>query len=235
MDSTNSTLILHISMILVFGTWYFFACCKHTNKDEGNLHSAVSSSLSMLFSRPRIPICLLVIGISCQTLVSGLLALFHKIIPSAFVSYDKLIEQANSAKTPYVLILCICLLAPIGEELLFRGVLFHFLKRITKPIYAVMLQALMFGIYHGNVIQGVYATFMGILLGLLVLRFCSILPSVFLHLVINVSMYVIPQALYESLITLIITIVLSAVILIISYLILPDGRSDFQPNAHWHR
>ncbi|MDD6327440.1 MAG: CPBP family intramembrane metalloprotease [Lachnospiraceae bacterium] len=209
MDSTNSTLILHIGLILVFGAWYFFACCKQLNKDEGNLHFAVSSSLSMLISHPRIPICLLVIGISCQTLVSGLLTLLHPIIPSAFASYDKLMEQASSDNTPVILIVCICLLAPIGEELLFRGVIFHYLTRLIKPIYAVMIQALLFGIYHGNIVQGIYAAFMGVLLGILVTGFHSILPSVCLHLVVNVSMYLIPQALYQTTLSCCMTVLLS--------------------------
>lgn len=40
---------------------------------------------------------------------------------------------------------------PVGEELLLRGLMFHFLKKKTK--YANLIQALIFGILHLNPIQ----------------------------------------------------------------------------------
>lgn len=52
---------------------------------------------------------------------------------------------------------------------------------------ANILQALFFGIYHGNIIQGIYATIIGFLLGLLYRRFNSIYASILLHMMINTS------------------------------------------------
>lgn len=208
MDLIN-TLILHIGLIIVFGTWYYFVChggrlrqLSHTpqctNKDEGSLLHAMSSSLSALISKPMIPILIIAAGILSQLFVSGVLSLLHGIIPGAFTSYDKLVEEANSADTPLVLIVCICILAPIGEELLFRGVMLYYAKRFMPPILAVLLQAVLFGVYHGNVIQGSYAGFMGILLGAVVCRFKSIVPSMLLHLTVNVSLYFVPEVLYRT-------------------------------------
>lgn len=196
MDLIN-TLILHIGLIIVFGTWYYFVCYK-SNKGEDNLLHAMSSSLSALVSKPMIPILIVAAGVLAQLFVSGVLSLLHGIIPSAFTSYDKLVEEANSAHTPLILIVCICILAPIGEELLFRGVMLYYAKRFMLPALAVLLQAVLFGVYHGNIVQGSYATFMGIILGAIAYKFKSVVPSMLLHLTVNVSMYLVPAVLYKT-------------------------------------
>lgn len=210
MDLIN-TLILHIGLIIVFGTWYYFVCHK-TNKDEDLLH-AISSSLSALIKQPMLAVLIICVGILSQLFISGVLCLLHGIIPKAFASYDKLVEEANSANTPVILIICICILAPIGEELLFRGVMLHYAKRFMLPILAILLQALLFGVYHGNVVQGAYATFMGIILGAVACKFKSIVPAMLLHLTVNVSLYFVPQILYKTYNISIITTAVSGLLL----------------------
>lgn len=212
MDLIN-TLLLHIGFIIVFGTWYYFLCHK-TSKDEGKLLHAVSSSLSIFLSKPTLSALLVAAGFLSQLFVSGVLCIFHSIIPNAFASYDRLVEKANSAQTPILLILCICILAPIGEELLFRGVLFSYAKQIQKPAAAVLLQAVLFGIYHGNLVQGVYASFMGIILGALAYKFQKITPAILLHLSVNVSLYLLPAQLYKTYNLCIVTTTVSGLLLV---------------------
>lgn len=175
---------------------------------------AMSSSLSALVSRPLIPILIVSAGILAQLFISGVLSLLHGIIPNAFASYDKLVEEANSADTPLILIVCICILAPIGEEFLFRGVILYYAKRLLLPVLAVLLQAVLFGLYHGNVVQGAYATFMGIILGAIAYKFQSIVLSMLLHLTVNVSMYFVPAILYKTYNRSIITTAISGLLLV---------------------
>lgn len=208
-----STLVLHIGLIIVFGTWYYFVCHK-ANKGEDTLQHAVSSSLSALLSKPIIPVLIVAVGVLSQLFVSGVLNMLHRIIPDAFIAYDELASEVNSADTPFILILCVCLIAPIGEEFLFRGVILHYAKRFMLPILAVLLQAILFGIYHGNVVQGCYATFMGIILGAIAYRFKSIVPSMLLHLAVNLSMYFVPPILFKTYNMIIITTTVSGLLLV---------------------
>lgn len=60
-------------------------------------------------------------------------------------------------------LLLYAVIAPCLEELLFRGILFNVFKKYTKPIYAAALSAVLFGIYHGNIVQAVYGSIMGFL------------------------------------------------------------------------
>ena len=50
-------------------------------------------------------------------------------------------------------------LAPLTEELLFRGLIRAELRTHMKPRTAALMGALLFGMYHGNISQGMYEQF----------------------------------------------------------------------------
>lgn len=57
-------------------------------------------------------------------------------------------------------------LIPLAEELVFRGLSFRNLRRELDYLPAAVLTAVLFALYHGNWIQGIYAFLMGLLLAL---------------------------------------------------------------------
>ena len=57
-------------------------------------------------------------------------------------------------------------LAPLTEELLFRGLIRAELRTHMKPRTAALMGALLFGMYHGNISQGMYAFFLALCLEL---------------------------------------------------------------------
>ena len=54
------------------------------------------------------------------------------------------------------------ILSPFTEELVFRGIMYHRLRRGFSPLEASLISALLFGLAHGIAAQGVYAAVMGI-------------------------------------------------------------------------
>ena len=58
------------------------------------------------------------------------------------------------------------ILVPIGEELLFRGIIQDEMRRAFPPAFAVVATSLIFAIFHGNFIQGSYVFFVGLALSL---------------------------------------------------------------------
>ncbi len=62
------------------------------------------------------------------------------------------------------------ILAPLAEELLYRGVVFLYIKRTLGTWPAVVVSALLFAIFHMNLVQFVYALFLGFYLGILMER-----------------------------------------------------------------
>lgn len=82
--------------------------------------------------------------------------------------------------------LSIALIAPIAEEMLFRGGIEGFLlRRKIKPIIAILVSAIIFGVIHANPAQIFFATILGIIFGWMYYRTGSILPSVVGHVLNN--------------------------------------------------
>lgn len=61
-------------------------------------------------------------------------------------------------------ILLIGFLIPAAEELVFRGLCFSRLRQTAGFPAAAVLSALLFGLFHGNIVQGVYAFWGGLLM-----------------------------------------------------------------------
>lgn len=75
--------------------------------------------------------------------------------------------------------------APIVEELLFRGALFRVLRRWISFPWAMIISAVVFGAYHGNLVQFVYAGICGVLLAYLSEKYDSIIAPIVSHMVMN--------------------------------------------------
>lgn len=83
-------------------------------------------------------------------------------------------------------IVCICLLAPWVEELLFRGVIMNRLNRQGKdPWRGILLSALMFGLIHVNPVQVFFGFLMGIALGWIAWHTRSLWPAIVAHALNN--------------------------------------------------
>lgn len=73
----------------------------------------------------------------------------------------------------------------IGEETLFRGYALSALRSKFKPVWAIIISALFFGVFHMNLYQGTYAFLMGLVLAYIVYKTGSILAGTVIHLVAN--------------------------------------------------
>ena len=83
-------------------------------------------------------------------------------------------------------ILSAVILAPIAEELLFRGAIQGYLLRnFGNPVWAISFSALLFGVVHGNLEQLFFASVLGLALGWVYYRTGSLVPSILMHFVNN--------------------------------------------------
>lgn len=80
-----------------------------------------------------------------------------------------------------VQVLVTVVLAPLTEEVLFRGLIRTELRTHMKPRAAALLGALLFGLYHGNISQGIYAFLLALCLEPVCEWSGCLLPAVFLH------------------------------------------------------
>ena len=77
-------------------------------------------------------------------------------------------------------------IAPIIEELIFRGLVFNRIKYNYNAVAAIIISAIVFGIYHGNLTQGVYATLLGLCLAYVYNKTENLLVPICIHISANV-------------------------------------------------
>ena len=83
-------------------------------------------------------------------------------------------------------VLSITILAPILEEVLFRGAIQGYLMRCFKnPYVGIIIASLVFGVFHLNPNQVVYASLLGFILGWIYYRTRSLLPVIIGHILNN--------------------------------------------------
>ena len=83
------------------------------------------------------------------------------------------------------------IIAPIAEEFLFRGVVFNTLKKRFSPVWTIVIQGVLFGVFHLNLVQGSYATLLGMVFGYVTYKTKSLWPAIIMHIVNNSMSFII--------------------------------------------
>lgn len=140
----------------------------------------------------------------------------------------------NMADYPLALNLLLgCVIAPVCEEYLFRGLLLNRLRPYGER-FAVWASALCFGLFHGNFSQVFYACAIGVLFAGVVLKTGRLRQAMLLHALINfVGTGLIPllSGLGEAGDWLLTLLVLAAMFVGLAFL--PAMRREFSPAPGW--
>lgn len=91
-----------------------------------------------------------------------------------------MLEAVSGASDTFSMFLYASVLAPVAEELLFRGFVLRTLRPYGKR-FAILGSAFLFGLFHGNLLQTPYAFLMGLVLGYVAAEY-SIRWAMGLHL-----------------------------------------------------
>lgn len=78
----------------------------------------------------------------------------------------------------------LCVITPIIEEFVFRGMIFQSMRRFGDS-FALVLSAILFALFHGNLVQAPNAFLMGLVIGYFVLYSGSLWVGVIIHAVNN--------------------------------------------------
>ena len=81
------------------------------------------------------------------------------------------------------------ILIPFTEELLFRGIIQNRIRRYFPVWLAILLDALIFGCYHGNPVQILYAFLMGLALAVVYEYHQLLAAPVIMHIAANLLIY----------------------------------------------
>lgn len=135
-------------------------------------------------------------------LLAFLVGLFQFIPMTTLENFMDLPDQleqdfVNLAHNP-IGILTLCIIAPIAEEYLFRGLMMRKMLRWNiSPWYAIIASSIMFGLIHLNPAQIPGAIILGIVMAWMCYRTRSLIPGIIIHITNN-TLCLIPEEYYDT-------------------------------------
>ncbi|KJY80864.1 CPBP family intramembrane glutamic endopeptidase [Vibrio nigripulchritudo] len=174
-DPVFSGLIMLFSNIIVIAALVRHNGFSYKNLFHENRSTVKSTILLLVF-----PILLTFVG--SVFWLSDLTSLMLLFFPAHI---DEYLMMSRFLSGGLVSIVVVCIIAPLMEELLFRGVMLRgFLKHYSEYT-SIMLSAMLFSIAHLTLIQLPVTYILGTLLGWLYVRTKSLWPSILAHAIYN--------------------------------------------------
>lgn len=180
--SYNLILVSLINLVLIcgFGLWYYFI---RKRTDSSSVPYRKMISVKSIGCMAGLAFCSQFV---CNLIMIG----FQMVQPKLFDEYLKLAEGLDINVLPaWLMLFIVAVWAPLAEELVFRAMIFRTLRKGFSFIPAAVISGALFGIYHMNWVQGVYAGLLGILLAYIYEKTNSLLGSYLFHLIFNLSSY----------------------------------------------
>ena len=168
---------LHVWSLLITGLWYYLYVVRR-QKRAGIPFAGKFTGKSFGFT--------VMLAFGAQLLVGLLLTIWQLAAPDMIEAYNQMMEETGIAELSVLSVIATVILAPVGEEIIFRGLTIEYLKKAGAGFWVInVIQALFFGIAHMNLVQGTYAFLLGLACGYVVLRYQSLLAGIAVHFVFN--------------------------------------------------
>ena len=129
-------------------------------------------------------ILLLLAGAGLAQYGNFLMAILQSFINSS--AYQESMTRITEGKSLLMMIFWMGIIAPAAEEMIFRWLIYLRLRDWLRAVPAMVISGVFFGIYHGNLVQGVYASILGILFAYFMELTGSLWASVLLHVGANI-------------------------------------------------
>lgn len=128
---------------------------------------------------------LIILGICVQFGAAYVLDLILSMLPSVSEAYDETLSTL--LQDDFRIMLTVFLIAPVVEETVFRLLILRLGARFIPFWIMNIIQGILFGKYHGNWVQGIYAFILGMLLGYVLNATGLIISSIIVHMSINIT------------------------------------------------
>lgn len=102
------------------------------------------------------------------------------------IPYEADFSTTQDIKSVMLMGIYSCIVAPVTEELLFRGFFLKNLSRVSQR-FGIIASAVLFGLWHENLAQFVLAFLVGIFMGYITVKHNSILPAIAAHMTVNTA------------------------------------------------
>lgn len=177
-----STISIFIYALTIIALVIIFAVRKRKFSDGTGIKK---------FSAAAIPFALLA-GLSLNYVVTSAMVFIP--IPESFQEmYDEIYSFMGEGNF-IIEFIATAILAPIVEEIVFRGLCYRYARRAFPTFVAALISGVIFGLSHGNPISFVFTTILGIILAYAYEKSGSIVPSILIHIGFNGGAYIVERS-----------------------------------------
>lgn len=174
LNNNNAILIISGIITLLF-LWVFFKIRKKRLIVEAYIKK---------FDRSKV-IPIILSGFLFALFVSTVISLLP--IPESLLeSYLQSTEGMVSGSL-IIMLISIVIIAPIVEEIIFRGLILSRLNKVMNTTVALIVSSLIFAILHGHILWVTYAFVLGVLFGIIAIITGSTLPTIIFHMSFNLA------------------------------------------------
>ncbi len=138
---------------------------KHIKISQLLIYIVLSAGCAYIFN---------IVTIVIQTLISNLTG----------ANYIDSMEMLFEGQSLLWIFISTCIVAPIGEELLFRKILHNKMAHLGDKCY-IITSGVLFGVFHGNLSQLIYAFVLGMIFAYLYVYTGDIFVPIGIHFVVN--------------------------------------------------
>ena len=187
-DPVATGVIITLANLLLF--WLLL---RYKNLSLAELFHPGPSSPQAVMLLLGVPVVLMFSG--GAILMSDLLQWLLTLMPMTQGQYDMFKRLMSGG---VVSLLLACVLAPVVEEMLCRGIFLRSFLRQYSPVQAIVFSSAVFAIFHMNIFQALVGFMVGAALGWIAVRAQSLWPCVLGHAAYNFACYGLAVGVFES-------------------------------------
>ncbi len=217
-----SLAVYAVISIITFFIWY----------KKLNGKNALKLDYKKTFSIKTV-IAIVIIAISMNFATSCFLGIIDHLVPSSMDNYNEMMDTAFGDASVIPLALYGTILGPIAEEMCLRATtIAHLKKSRCKMWILLVIQAVCFGFIHLNLVQGLYATVLGLILGIIAIKTGSVIPAIATHVIYNIFGFFVTgyalEAIGDNFVAIIIVEVVAIVLAVIGYMIFKNTKPSYK-------
>lgn len=177
--------LVNLVIIAGMGLWYYFIRMRRDRSPVDYRKILSPGTIGMMVGT----------ALCAQFACAIVLQVFARAFPGVYENYQKAMEVSDISVLPaWATLFIVAVWAPLAEELVFRAMLFRTLRKGFCFWGAALISGAAFGIYHMNLVQGIYATLLGVLLAWFYEKTNSLLGCYLFHFLFNLLNYAMSAA-----------------------------------------
>ncbi|MBP5652317.1 MAG: CPBP family intramembrane metalloprotease [Lachnospiraceae bacterium] len=109
-------------------------------------------------------------------------------------TFEETSEVLWNDDTSILSFVSVVLVAPLTEELMFRGLIYTRLRLMLKAPYTILITAFLFGLFHENLLQFIYAFVIGLILAYMMEAYRNLWAPIMVHAAANLISWLLTYA-----------------------------------------